>query len=70
MDTLQFGIAPYEHEADGLSTWLVLSATRFSGNVQEDTQVSLLLRFFKKSAWVEVGATTDGKPQARVMLSF
>ena len=70
MDTLQFGLAPYEHEADGLSTWFVVSATRFSGNVQEDTQVSLLLRFFKKFAWVEVGATTEGKPQARVMLSF
>jgi hypothetical protein len=70
MDTLQFGIAPYEHEADGLSTWFVVSATRFSGNVQQDTQVSLLLRMFKKFAWVEVGATTDGKPQARVMVSF
>jgi hypothetical protein len=70
MDTLQLGFAPYEHEADGLSTWFVVSATKFSGNVQEDTQVSLLLRLFKKFAWVEVGATTDGKPQARVMLSF
>jgi hypothetical protein len=48
----------------------VVSATKFSGNIQEDTQVSLLLRFFKKFAWVEVGATTDGKPQARVMLTF
>lgn len=70
MDTLQLGFAPYEHETDGLSTWFVVSATKFSGNVQEDTQVSLLLRFFKKFAWVEVGATTDGKPQARVMLTF
>jgi len=70
MDTLQLGIAPYEHEADGLSTWFIVSATKFSGNIQEDTQVSLLVRFFKKFAWVEVGATTDGKPQARVMLTF
>jgi hypothetical protein len=70
MDTLQFGIAPYEHEADGLSTWFIVSATKFSGNIQEDTQVSVLLRFFKKFAWVEVGATTDGKPQARLMLTF
>jgi len=70
MDTLQLGVAPYEHEANGLSTWLVVSATRFSGNIQQDTQVSLLLRFFKKFAWVEVGATTEGKPQARVMLTF
>jgi hypothetical protein len=70
MDTLQLGFAPYAHETDGLSTWIVVSATKFSGNVQEDTQVSVLLRLFKKFAWVEVGATTDGKPQARVMLTF
>ena len=70
MDTLQLGFSPYEHEADQLSTWFIVSATRFSGNIQEDTQVSLLLRLFKKFAWVEVGATTDGKPQARVMVSF
>jgi hypothetical protein len=71
MDTLQLGIAPYEHEANGLATWLVVSATHFSGNVQpEETQVSLLLRLFKKSAWLEAGATTDGKPQVRVMLTY
>ena len=70
MDTLQFGIAPYKHEADGLATWLVVSGTRFSGNVQRDTQISLLLRLFKKFTWVEAGVTTDGKPQARVMLTF
>jgi len=70
MDTVQLGVAPYEHEAQGLATWFVVSATRFSGNVQRDTQVSLLLRFFKKFAWVEVGATTEGKAQARVMVSF
>jgi hypothetical protein len=71
MDTLQFGIAPYEHEANGLATWLVVSATHFSGNVQkEETQVSLLLRLFRKSTWIEAGATTDGKPQLRAMLTF
>lgn len=71
MDTLQFGIAPYKHEANGLATWLVVSATHFSGNVQPDeTQVSLLLRLFKKFTWIEAGATTDGKPQVRVMFTF
>jgi len=71
MDTLQFGIAPYKHEANGLATWLVISATHFSGNVQpEETQVSLLLRLFKRFTWIEAGATTDGKPQVRLMLTF
>jgi hypothetical protein len=71
MDTLQFGFAPYKHEANGLATFLVISATHFSGNLQpEETQVSLLLRLFKRFTWIEVGATTDGKPQARLMLTF
>ena len=33
-------------------------------------QFSLLLRFFKKRMWVEAGATTDGKLQARAMFSL
>jgi hypothetical protein len=71
MDTLQFGIAPFQTEANELATWLVLSATHYSGNVEpEKTQVSLLLRLFKKFTWIEAGATTDGKPQVRVMLTF
>jgi hypothetical protein len=71
MDTLQFGIAPYEHEANGLATFFIVSATKYSGNLQkEETQVAVLLRMFRKSFWVEAGATTDGKPQARLMLTF
>lgn len=71
MDTLQLGVAPYEHEANGLATFFIVSATKVSGNLQEEeTQVALLLRLFKKSFWMEAGATTDGKPQARVMITF
>lgn len=71
MDTLQFGIAPYEHEVNGLATFFIVSATKYSGNLQkEETQVAVLLRMFKKSLWVEAGATTDGKPQARLMFTF
>ena len=69
-DKLQFGIAPYEHEVGGLATWFVVSASHYAGDIEENTQVALLLRFFRKRAWFEAGATTEGKPQARIMLTF
>jgi hypothetical protein len=73
VDTLQFGIAPYAHEVDKLATWLVVCATRYSGNAggaHQGDQVSFLLRFFRKRTWIEAGATTDGKIQARAMFSL
>ena len=73
VDTLQFGIAPYVHDTDDLATWLVVSGTRYSGNASgshEEDQLSFLLRFFKKRMWIEAGATTDGKLQARAMFSL
>jgi len=69
-DTLQFGIAPYEHEAGTLATWLVVSASRYAGDIEDNTEVALLLRLFRKHTWMEVGATAEGKPQARIMLTF
>jgi hypothetical protein len=73
VETLQFGIAPYAHDTDQLATWFVVCATRYSGNAagsHEDEELSFLLRFFKKRTWIEAGATTDGKIQARAMFSL
>lgn len=70
MDTVQLGFAPYEHDVDRIATWFVASATRYSGDLHEDTEISLLLRFFKKRAWVEAGATTEGKLHAKAMFSL
>jgi len=69
-DRLQFGVAPYEHEVGKLATWIVVSASHYAGDIEENTQVAVLLRLFRKHTWMEVGATTDGKPQARFMLTF
>jgi len=69
-DTLQFGVAPYKHEAGSLATWVVVSASHYDGDIEENTQVALLLRFFRKHTWLEVGATTEGKPQGRIMMTF
>ena len=69
-DTLQFGIAPYEHDTNTLATWLVISGRNYDGDMHEDTEVALLLRFFRKQVWFEAGATLDGKVQAMVMFSL
>lgn len=69
-DTLQFGYAPYEHDTDSLATWFVVSGRNYDGDMHEDTEVALLLRFFKKRVWVEAGATLEGKIQAMAMFNF
>jgi hypothetical protein len=70
VDTLQLGIAPYKHETDGLATWFIVSASHYDGDIEENTQVALLLRLFRKHIWMEAGATIEGKPQARFMFTF
>jgi hypothetical protein len=68
-DTLQFGIAPYEHDANTLATWFVVSGRNYQGT-HEGQELAFLLRFFKKNTWLEAGATTDGTIQAMAMFSF
>lgn len=70
IDTLQLGIAPYEHDYDTLATWIVLQGRRYSNGLYDGTETALLLRLFKGGTWVEVGATTDGKLQAMAMFNF
>jgi hypothetical protein len=69
-DTVQFGIAPYPHDTNTLATWFVISGRNYTGDMHEDTELAFLLRFFKKRAWLEAGATTEGKIQAMAMFSF
>jgi hypothetical protein len=69
-DTLQIGIAPYKHDANTLATWLVVSGRNYTGDMHKGQELAFLLRFFKKSTWLEAGATTDGKIQAMAMFSF
>lgn len=70
IDTLQLGIAPYEHDVDTVATWFVVQGRRYSGGIFDGTEWALLLRLFKKGAWIEAGATTDGKLQAMAMVNF
>jgi hypothetical protein len=70
IDTLQLGIAPYEHDIDTLATWFVVQGRRYTGDIHDGTEWALLLRLFKRGAWIEAGATRDGKLQAMAMVNF
>ena len=70
IDTLQLGWAPYKHDYDTLATWFVLQGRSYTGGLFEGTETALLVRFFKRGKWVEVGATKDGKLQAMAMFNF
>jgi len=70
IDTLQLGVAPYEHDYDSLATWLVVQGRNYTGGVHDGIEWALLLRLFKGGAWVEAGATADGKLLAMAMLNF
>ncbi|KAF1720453.1 hypothetical protein CSC76_17105 [Pseudoxanthomonas mexicana] len=70
IDTLQLGWAPYKHDYDTLATWVVVQGRRYTGQIMEGTETAVLIRFFKRGTWVEVGATTDGNLQAMAMFNF
>jgi hypothetical protein len=70
IDTLQLGVAPYEHDIDTVATWFVLQARRYTHDIHDGTEWALLLRLFKKGAWIEAGATADGGLQAMAMINF
>jgi hypothetical protein len=70
IDTLQLGVAPYEHDFDTLATWFVVQARDYTGEIHDGTEWAFLLRLFKRGAWVEAGITDDGKLQAMAMVNF
>jgi hypothetical protein len=69
-DTLQLGFSPYAHDAGGLATWLIVSGRRYAGETHDGEELALLLRFFRKTTWLEIGANTDGGLQAMTMFTF
>jgi hypothetical protein len=70
IDTLQLGIAPYEHDYDSLATWFVVQGRRYTGEIHDGTEWAFLLRLFKGNTWVEAGATSEGHLQAMLMFNF
>jgi hypothetical protein len=70
IDTLQLGVAPYKHDFDSLATWFVVQGRRYTGDIHDGTEWALLLRLFKRGAWIEAGVTDEGKLQAMAMVNF
>lgn len=70
IDTLQLGLAPYEHDYETLAVWFVIQAREYTGGLFDGTEWAALLRFFKHNAWLEAGATREGKLQAMLMFNF
>jgi hypothetical protein len=70
IDTLQLGFAPYKHDFDTLATWFVVQARQYTGDIHDGTEWALLLRLFKRGAWIEAGVTDEGKLQAMAMVNF
>lgn len=70
IDTLQLGLAPYEHDYDTLAAWFVVQARGYTGGLHDGTEWAALIRLFRRNAWIEAGLTEDGKVQAMLMLNF
>jgi hypothetical protein len=70
IDTLQLGIAPYEHDYETLAVWFVVQARNYTGGLFPGTEWAALVRLFRNNAWLEAGATLDGKLQAMLMFNF
>jgi len=70
IDTLQLGVAPYKHDFDTLATWFVVQGRHYTGGIHDGSEWALLLRLFKRGAWIEAGVTNEGKLQAMAMVNF
>lgn len=70
IDTLQLGVAPYAHEYATLATWVVVQGRNYTGDLYRGTEWALLLRLFRRNAWLEAGVTEDGRLQGMLMFNF
>jgi hypothetical protein len=70
IDTLQLGVAPYEHDYQTLAVWFVIQERQYTGELYDGTEVAALLRLFRRNAWLEAGVTQDGKLQTMLMFNF
>ena len=71
VDTLQLGVAPYEHDYEDWALWFVLQGRRITGDVMDmRTEWVPMLRLFKGNFWIEAGANRDGRAQLMVMMNF
>ena len=71
VDTLQLGVAPYEHDYEDLAVWFVVQARRITGDVMGgETEWIPMVRLFKGNFWIEAGVNRDKRAQLMVMMNF
>ena len=71
VDTVQLGVAPYEHDYEDLAVWFLVQARRITGGVMDmKTEWVPMVRLFKGNFWIEAGANRDGRAQLMVMMNF
>jgi hypothetical protein len=71
VDTVQLGVAPYQHDYEDLAVWFVVQARRYSGGILPGkTEVLPLLRLFKGNFWIEAGVDREKRAQVMVMMNF
>lgn len=70
IDTLQLGVAPYQHDMETLAVWFVVQARQYSNRLYDGTEYAGMVRLFKRNAWLEAGLTQDGNVQAMLMFNF
>lgn len=71
VDTVQLGVAPYEHDYEDLAVWFVVQARRYTGGIMPgETEVIPMLRLFKGNFWIEAGVDRDRRAQVMVMMNF
>jgi hypothetical protein len=70
IDTLQLGVAPFEHDYESLAVWLVVQGREYTGGLFEGTEWAGLIRLFKRNTWLEAGMTGEGNLQAMLMFNF
>jgi hypothetical protein len=67
--TLQAGFAPYIAGFNDLNTWLIGEWT-YNPEYQSHAEASLLLRFFYKNVFWELGSNTNGDPMFNFMVHY
>jgi hypothetical protein len=74
IDTLQVGVAPYEHDYDDLATWFVLQLRHYTGGLRDESVRKLdqtaIVRLFKGPVWLELGINRERHTQFMIMYNF
>lgn len=65
----RMGLAPYTSLSQELQAWFVAQVSMHSG-IKSEANITLLMRFFHKTALWEIGADTQGHPWIHLMSHF